>query len=269
MIYFQLFIFLVFIISSDSILAENNLDNSTIYLPFPDLPKEILEPNNSNKIFPDQTKGIQEELKSSSKSKTSPNLGNISKNNPSIENQKKIINNKTKSKINQESQITNNNATKELSLEEENPIPKENIKKEENESNFENLTEFKMNMERIRRIEKDNPQKAIEEYRALLKSFNQPYPTSIILISMAWNYYYRKDYLNSLNTCVRLLEDESLIHEKEYPTAFYIAYQIHGKPWEGKNSDFQKKYKSIFIKNYQNGRKNFQESFYKDFFLGE
>lgn len=222
----------------------------TIYLPFPDLPREIIEPESPER----------EILRSSGNKETIPKNRLPSKTNPNRNSDppKKSI----PPEKNNRSQKPNPSA-------ESLPFPektKTNPLEKDGESDILNpadLVEFRKAMAGIRKKESDDRNYAEKEYTKLAEKYSHPYFRGKILISLAWNYFHRRENFKTLQTVIRILEDKSLLEMDEYPTAMYLAYRIHGRPWAGRNENFQNKYKEIFRKNVESGRENFQKSLYK------
>lgn len=278
----------------------------TIYLPFPDLPREIIQPEspereilrssgnretNSNTPLPSKTFLPPRDSRDSRDSGTSIDTGNARDSKDSIdtgnagdpkdsrdsENARDPRNSRdsgasrdsrdySESKNSRKTQTVadkeattkttkTNNQTKPLEKDTESDI-----------LNPSDLVEFRKAMASIRKKESGDRNYAEKEYKKLAEKYSHPYFRGKILISLAWNYFHRRENLKTLQTVIRILEDKSLLEMDEYPTAMYLAYRIHGRPWEGKNENFQNKYKEIFRKNLESGRENFQKSLYKSEF---
>lgn len=124
-------------------------------------------------------------------------------------------------------------------------------------------------MEEIRKKESKDPDSAITEYQKLREKYKSPELQSKVLISQAWNFYHRNKNSECLEILIRILESKSLIHTSEYPTALYLAGEIHDRPWAGRNRNFRNRYFQIFRENYQAGKPNFQSSLYARKILNE
>lgn len=254
----------------------------TIYLPFPDLPREIIQPEspereilrssgnretNSNTPLPSKTSLPPRDSKDSINSGTSIDTGNAADPRDSRDSgASRDSRDYSESKNSRKTQTVadkeattkttkTNNQTKPLEKDTESDI-----------LNPSDLVEFRKAMASIRKKESGDQNYAEKEYKKLAEKYSHPYFRGKILISLAWNYFHRRENLKTLQTVIRILEDKSLLEMDEYPTAMYLAYRIHGRPWEGKNENFQNKYKEIFRKNLESGRENFQKSLYKSEF---
>lgn len=232
-----------------------------IYLPFPDLPGEILEPE---KILQDERSVSQpKEEKTNSNSEIVLKSPGVDRSNttPSkvarLPAKKKDPSQKSSSK----SQKYPSQQQKNLTQDSQN-----NKTSGENESlpTQVDLEKFQKSMAKIRTSESDDPKLAIENYSKLLEEYTDPDLRSQILIAQAWNYFHRNENLLCLDVLIRILEDESLIHSYHYPTAIYLAIRIHDRPWQGQNKNFVNRYKSIFQKNIDAEKPNFQNSHYRN-----
>jgi len=246
-----------------SLLGLTNLHSEAgIYLPFPDLPKEILEPetqtSDERKIAPTETKEKvakptplpkgEQPSEREKKRRTSPKPPSLSlqEDTPSM-----TLNPQSMTPNPNRKETSNGEKPKEAPTPKESPLPPED-----------EWGSFREAMAQTRALEQSDPKKAADEYRNLLQRFSHSFFRSKILISLAWNHYHREEYFNSLDACIQILEDRDLIESEEYPTAMYLAYLIHGKPWNGRNVGFQRKFSEIFHRNANAGRKNFQTSLY-------
>lgn len=295
-----------------SLMAET----ATIYLPFPDLPREILEPQPN----PSPTHSPAEEPYKSSPSigtldsknsvqesavrmkenglpvqeKSDPiantgikptvhNSGEISKKNIS---QKPVLSPSAPKALgkpsNQESASSKiasrpkSNPKRTASLQQQsNPppgttIPPDNKPQPSRPARFGQSTEreagneqlLRSVMENIRNLEKQDPSKAIAEYKKQLDVFFDTDSRVELFISLAWNYYLRNQNLDCLETLLNILEDREAIHHSDYPTALYLAYKIHMRPWEGRNADHARRYKEVYWANWESGKENFRQNLY-------
>jgi hypothetical protein len=249
-----------------------------IYLPFPDLPKEILEPSQSsieplktNKSEINRTKPIEENSKILPDEKPAKKEvpivdGRInSKSKQSISKQKKANLKSKKSKNSDAKKKTISIARTQKSsstsgIEEPNleylPIAENDFATDEDK------IAFQKSMETIRAIETKDKEKASVELIKLLDKYSSVSLQTEILLNLAMNYYHRSLYLQSLEYLIRILENEEAIETKQYPTALYLAGEIHERPWYGQNSNYAQRYYRIYLLNVESGKKNFTENLY-------
>ncbi|MCC5815655.1 MAG: hypothetical protein JJT78_12940 [Leptospira sp.] len=252
-----IFVILTCILAFHSVYSQ---DQETIYLPFPDLPQEILNPDVKPDIIPqsnDQVNTIKETNSkkiSNARKQTSSNK----QNNSIKQKTTKKLNNKTKNNIeNNEEPIIPIDTSEKI----KNTSPEKNS--EMSIVTAEDREKFQKSMEEIRRSERNDPENSIEKYKKLITQYSQPELRSKVLISIAWNYFHREKNLECLDTLLQILENEDFIHSAEYPTAIYLAARVHDRPWVGQNKNFTSRYHEIFQKNILAGRENFQNSHYR------
>jgi hypothetical protein len=290
---------LTFILAFHSAYSQ---DQETIYLPFPDLPQEILNPEKiANEILdtdidkPQYTKSITNSssetpgkikpdkptiLNNTAKDSKPERNTNISrvKNTKTTKNsnQNKEPNTNTQTALNNQTSVNDQNNTKKESMAklsepilelDKSPKTSDRVsgKKEEMEIlTPEDREKFQKSMEEIRRNEKNDPESSIEKYKKLNTQYSQPELRSKVLISIAWNYFHRQKNLECLDTLLMILENKDFILFPEYPTAMYLAARVHDRPWAGQNKNFTSRYHEIFQKNIDAGRENFQNSHYRN-----
>lgn len=250
-----------------------------IYLPFPDLPKEILEPSLSPVDTLETKKSEIDRIKSpiDKNSKILPDEKLVKKDDPIVD---RRINSKSKRTISKQkktsfkSKKTKTSSTKKKSTSNASSQNISSTSKKEDpeledlpiaENDFatnEDKIAFQKSMETIRAIETKDKEKAAVELTKLLDKYYSVSLQTEILLNLAMNYYHRDLYLQSLEYLIRILENEEAVETIQYPTALYLAGAIHERPWHGQNSNYAQRYYRIYLLNVESGKKNFTENLY-------
>ncbi|WCL50413.1 tetratricopeptide repeat protein [Leptospira sp. GIMC2001] len=287
---------ILFLITCFVALGSIDADEETIFLPFPDLTRD-LEPekfhDNSNAI------DLEAQKKSSSNSNDLDSTMNAI---PKTQSDDKVSNSNiknSKTQTNSNSKISNSSSNTKSSLSKNSNSTKNQkvatakTSKVPNSANSEYSTTakatdktkiassefgdfsdfptsdedkeaFRKAMESVRSIESKDPAKAISEYEKLLTKFMNPPTVARIRIYMAWNYFHRKQFQDSLIQVLEILDNPDILEGREYPIALYLAGRIHEEKWNGAIKNSALTYYKLFLGYHKKGLSNFTESRFAD-----
>jgi hypothetical protein len=258
---------------------ENSKDiesEPSIYLPFPDFAeKEVKEPTleetkqnsplldagklvNSGRIIPDVLPSIK---KADSQKVTTSTSKKSIESKPPNKNKDGKPSKSIDSSLKKENSISNTKNSIKTNLPKTDIIEKNSTESDDKELEFD-PQEYKKSLEKIRQIEKADASKAILEYKSLLTKYFSNKIQAEINLSIAWNYFHRNKYSESLEHVLAILDEPKNLDLSEYPTSLFLAGRIHEQNWNGSNRDFAIKYYEKFLFHLKSNQENFTKSYY-------